>query len=136
MALTVFDRVRQLYHYQMWNSLAEFSSLFAGVVSAAVSSDSSATTTSDLFPDLGSSPPISSSASTSSSSAATAVVSLPAKQKMALQVMVAHALIENKEFARAEALLKDALQHRKPEFSDECQNARVRVRGSTVQAQF
>ena len=30
-----------------------------------------------------------------------------------LQVMVAHALIENKEFARAEALLKDALQHRK-----------------------
>ena len=124
MALTVFDRVRQLYHYQMWNSLAEFSSLFAGVVSAAVSSDSSATTTSDLFPDLGSSPPISSSASTSSSSAAaTAVVSLPAKQKMALQVMVAHALIENKEFARAEALLKDALQHREPEFSDECQNA-------------
>ena len=40
MALTVFDRVRQLYDYQMWNSLAEFSSLFAGVVSAAAAASS------------------------------------------------------------------------------------------------
>lgn len=61
-------------------------------------------------------PLISSSASTSSSSVP-AVASLPAKQKLALEVMVAHALIENKEFARAEALLKDALQHREAGFS-------------------
>ena len=90
MALTAFDRVRQLYDFQMWNSLAEFSSLFAGVVSASESSGSV----------------------TASETASAAVASLPAKQKVALQVMVAHALIENKEFARAEALLKDTLQHR------------------------
>ena len=30
--------------------------------------------------------------------------------------MVSHALIESKEFARAEALLKDALQHRDHKF--------------------
>ena len=88
----VFDRVRQLYDFQMWSSLAEFSGLFAGVLSAAAASTT---------PDI----------STSSSSTAI-TVSLAAKQKVALQVMVAHALIEGKEFARAEALLKDALQHR------------------------
>ena len=101
MATTVFERVRQLYDFQMWSSLAEFSGLFAGVMSAAAASappDGSSTT--------------SSSASVASSSTAAAAVSLAAKQKVALQVMVAHALIEGKEFARAEALLKDALQHR------------------------
>ena len=94
MATSVFDRVRQLYDFQMWSSLAEFSGLFAGVMSAAAA----ASTTPDI--------------PTSSSSTATVAVSLAAKQKVALQVMVAHALIEGKEFARAEALLRDALQHR------------------------
>ena len=93
MATAVFERVRQLYDFQMWSSLAEFSGLFAGVMSAAAA----ASTTPDI----------------SSSSSSTAItVSVAAKQKVALQVMVAHALIEGKEFARAEALLKDALQHR------------------------
>ena len=93
MATSVFDRVRQLYDFQMWSSLAEFSGLFAGVMSAAAASTT---------PDI----------PTSSSSTATVAVSLAAKQKVALQVMVAHALVEGKEFARAEALLRDALQHR------------------------
>ena len=92
MATPVFERVRQLYDFQMWSSLAEFSGLFAGVLSAAAAATA---------PDI----------QTSSSSTAI-TVSLAAKQKVALQVMVAHALIEGKEFARAEALLKDALQHR------------------------
>ena len=88
------------------------SSLFAGVVSASAAADSSATTSEAAAAPLS----ISSSASTSSSSAS-AAASLPARQKLALEVMVAHALIENKEFARAEALLKDALQHREPNQS-------------------
>ena len=82
-------------------------------MSASAAADSSATTSEAAAAPLS----ISSSASTSSSSASAAAASLPARQKLALEVMVAHALIENKEFARAEALLKDALQHREPEFS-------------------